>query len=108
LVSTNFVVYRSFSAFLAIFCLLFHQVILVGRKKKMTEYNQKGVDAIIELQNTINSLGIPIPLVRKLNGIRNAIEMQVENYRTVPESQILNCELIFSNWFFTGNLFDVQ
>ncbi len=51
----------------------------------MTEYNQKAVDAISELQNTINSLGISITLVRKLNGIRNAIEMQVEDYRTVPE-----------------------
>jgi len=51
----------------------------------MTEYNQKAVDAICELQNTIDSLGIPKILVRKLNGIRNAIEMQVEDYRAVPE-----------------------
>ena len=58
---------------------------LFTRKKKMIGYNQKAVDAINELQNTINSLGIPKMLVRKLNGIRNAIEMQVEDYRTVPE-----------------------
>ncbi|MBW2742076.1 MAG: hypothetical protein JRE64_25280 [Deltaproteobacteria bacterium] len=40
----------------------------------MAEFNQKAVDAIEELENTINSLDIPIILVRKLNGIRNAIE----------------------------------
>jgi hypothetical protein len=51
----------------------------------MTEYNQKAVDAIEELKKTIKSLNIPIILVRKLNGILNAIEMQVEDNRTVPE-----------------------
>jgi len=51
----------------------------------MTEYNQKAVDAIVELDNTVNSLGIPTVLVRKLNGIRNAIEMQIEDYRIFPE-----------------------
>ena len=55
----------------------------------MAEFNQKAVDAIEELENTINSLDIPIILVRKLNGIRNAIEMQVEDNRTVPE--VLDC-----------------
>lgn len=43
------------------------------------------MDAISELEDTVNSLGIPIVLVRKLNGIRNAIEMQIEDYRIVPE-----------------------
>ncbi|GBC60229.1 hypothetical protein DENIS_1180 [Desulfonema ishimotonii] len=51
----------------------------------MSEYNQKAVDAIYELENTINSLGIPIILVRKLKGICNAIEMQVEDCRAEPE-----------------------
>ncbi len=51
----------------------------------MTGYNQKAVDAIEELEKTIKSLDIPIILVRKLNGIRNAIEMQVEDNRTVPK-----------------------
>jgi hypothetical protein len=56
-----------------------------GRKKKVTKYNKKSVNAISEFQNTINSLGIPIKLVRKLNGIRNAITMQLEDDITVPE-----------------------
>jgi hypothetical protein len=56
-----------------------------GGKKKMTKYNQKAVNAMSEFQNTINSLGIPIKLVRKLNGIRNAITMQLEDDITVPE-----------------------
>ena len=51
----------------------------------MEEYNQKAVDAIEELENTIKSLNIPIILVRKLSGIGNAIEMQVEDNRIVPE-----------------------
>jgi|GEM_PF-3806077 len=51
----------------------------------MAEYNQKAVNAISELENTVKSLGIPIVLLRKLNGIRNAIEMQIEDYRIIPE-----------------------
>ncbi len=58
----------------------------------MTKYNQKAVDAISELEDTVNSLGIPIVLVRKLNGIRNAIEMQIEDYRIVPEVLDLLCK----------------
>ena len=58
-----------------------------GRQKEnMTEYSQKAMDAICELQKTIDSLDISKILVRKLNGIRNVIEMQIEDLQSASRS----------------------
>ncbi|MDL1981709.1 MAG: hypothetical protein LWX02_09630 [Deltaproteobacteria bacterium] len=51
----------------------------------MPDLNEKAINAIKNFQNKIDSMGLPFVLLRKLNGIRNAIEMHVEDYMVFPE-----------------------
>ena len=46
----------------------------------MPDLNKKAINAIKNFQNKIDSIGLPFVLLRKLNGIRNAIAMHVEDY----------------------------
>ncbi|MEA1925718.1 MAG: hypothetical protein U9M90_00525 [Patescibacteria group bacterium] len=55
----------------------------------MSDLNEKAITAIENFENEINSLGLPYILLRKLNSIRNAIEMHVEDYNVFPE--VLEC-----------------
>lgn len=43
-------------------------------------YNEAGVKALGKVQGVIGSFGLPLIKARKLNGILNAIEMQIEDY----------------------------
>lgn len=43
-------------------------------------YNEKAVKIIEDLENIIESSGLSLIKARKLNGILNAIEMQIEDY----------------------------
>ncbi len=51
----------------------------------MSDLNEKAINAIENFQNKIDSMALPFTLVRKLNGISNAIEMHVEDYLVFPE-----------------------
>jgi hypothetical protein len=43
-------------------------------------YNEAGVKALHGVRSAIDSAGLPLLRERKLNGILNAIEMQIEDY----------------------------
>ena len=43
-------------------------------------YNEAGVKALHRVQDVVDSAGLPLLKERKLNGILNAIEMQIEDY----------------------------
>ncbi|HEV3260999.1 MAG TPA: hypothetical protein VG013_29375 [Gemmataceae bacterium] len=43
-------------------------------------YNEEGVAALQEIRAIVEALGPPI-LFRKMNGVFNAIEMQIEDYQ---------------------------
>jgi hypothetical protein len=43
-------------------------------------YNKKGVKALQELEQIVNSFGLSLVNERKFKGILNALEMQIEDY----------------------------
>ena len=45
------------------------------------KYNKAGVKALDKIKAVIESFGLPLMFARKFNGIMNAIEMQIEDYR---------------------------
>ena len=52
---------------------------MAGKVPNMRD-NEAGVKALHGVRNAIDSAGLPLLKERKLNGILNAIEMQIEDY----------------------------
>ena len=56
------------------------QAIVTGEDSEDVKYNEKGVQDLRRVKETISAMGLPPLKFRKLNGILNALEMQIEDF----------------------------